>query len=128
MVTRATKRALFVTLGVIAVLLGAIGALLPVMPTVPFLILAAYFFSKGSVRAHQWLLNLPKVGKMIEDWENNRTISRNSKVMASLGISALILSSCFFVPSAELAVMLILIGIAVGVFIWTRPEPPKPSH
>ena len=64
------------------VLLGFIGALLPIMPTVPFILLAAACFAKSSPRMHSWLLNHRKFGPIVRDWEQKRCISRKMKVWA----------------------------------------------
>ena len=77
----AYKTLLFV-LGWLCVLLGLIGALLPIVPTTPFLILAAYLFSKSSPKVHSWLTSLPYFGSAIIDWEQNKVIRPKAKVMS----------------------------------------------
>lgn len=76
------KRLLYLTAGWIALGLGIIGAVLPVLPTTPFLLLAAACFSQSSERWHQWLLNNRYAGPMIRDWEEKRCVSLRTKIVA----------------------------------------------
>jgi len=67
-------------LGMMFVLLAFIGALLPVMPTVPFVLVAAACFAKSSPKMHSWLQQHPKFGHIVCDWEEKRCISRGMKI------------------------------------------------
>jgi uncharacterized membrane protein YbaN (DUF454 family) len=110
-------------LGWLCVLLGFIGALLPIMPTTPFLILAAYFFSKSSPRMHQWVLNLKYLGPMVREWEESGVIKPKAKILCTIMIVALIGSSMIFANLHwGLQVMLAVIAISVLTFVWTRPS------
>ena len=62
--------------------LAIIGAFLPVLPTVPFLLLSSWFAARGSKRLHNWLYSHPHLGKMLIDWEQKGAISRTSKIVA----------------------------------------------
>ena len=68
--------------------LAIIGLFLPVLPTVPFLLLAAWFSAKGSERLHRWLYEHPHFGKMLIDWEERGAISRKGKVATVVTLSA----------------------------------------
>lgn len=76
------KRPLLILAGFVCVALGAIGAVLPVLPTTPFLLLAAACFAKSSERWHQWLLNNRFAGPMIRDWEERRCVTVQTKIVA----------------------------------------------
>ena len=76
------RRPLFVALGGVFFALGAVGAILPVLPTTPFMILAASCFVRGSPRAHRWLLSNRIFGPMIRQWQQERTITVRTKVTA----------------------------------------------
>ena len=76
-------RALYLLGGIICVLLGIIGILLPLVPTTPFLLLAAFCFSRSSERLHQYLLNHPWFGHYIRDWEEHSVIPLKAKVFAT---------------------------------------------
>lgn len=79
-------RTLLVILGFFFVGLGAIGAVLPVLPTTPFLLLAAACFARSSPRFYAWLLANPVFGPLIRDWRQHRTIPKRAKVTAILMI------------------------------------------
>jgi uncharacterized membrane protein YbaN (DUF454 family) len=108
--------------GLLSFALGAVGAFLPLLPTVPFMLLAAFCFARGSESFHHWLLHHPRFGKAIRDWQASGAISRRSKWAAVLAIAAAFgLSLLAGVPVRWLAVQ----GAALAcvlVFILTRPE------
>lgn len=117
-------RFFWLTLGWLSVVLGAAGAVLPLLPSVPFLLLAAFAFARGSQRAHQWLTTHPHFGPPIEQWQRYRAISRGTKWVASLALLAsLALGFAFELPVAAMVFQAaVLLGIAI--FIWRCNEPP----
>ena len=121
------RRHLWMALGWVALGLGVLGILVPLLPTTPFLILAAYLFSRGSKRLHAWLLNHRIFGPPIENWRTHRAISTGAK-LAALAAMALILAISVVadVPAWTLAVQAVIL-IGVAVFLLTRPTPPEPS-
>jgi uncharacterized membrane protein YbaN (DUF454 family) len=106
--------------------LGAVGAVLPLLPTVPFMLLAAFCFARGSERFHDWLVDHPTFGPAIRDWRAHGAISRRGKFWAVLAISAALAMSLL------LGVRPMILGIqaavmsCVLVFILTRPDGPRP--
>lgn len=120
-----TKQKICIAAGFISFGLGIIGLFLPVMPTTPFILLAAYFFSKGSEKWHAWLLSHPQFGPHINDWNKHRMIRRKNKVMATFMIFVSMISVSYFVKIDWLKYATILILIAVIAFIWTRPAEPR---
>ncbi|MCB9061120.1 MAG: YbaN family protein [Halobacteriovoraceae bacterium] len=110
-------------MGFIFLSLGVIGIFLPLLPTTPFIILSAYFFSKGQKRLHNWLLTLPKIGMIINDWEQYGVISKKSKILASIMIIVLFSYTLIFVQvNLYIKIVVALIGISVLVFILSRPS------
>ena len=115
-------RALWIGFGALALALGVIGLFLPLVPTVPFLLLAAFCFARSSRRLHEWLLDHPTFGPPIRDWNRRGAIGRPAKYLAS----ASILASLGL--SFALGIRPILVGIqalallGVAIFIWTRPD------
>ena len=103
-------------------ILGMIGIFLPVMPTAPFVLLAAYFFSRSSKRLHQHLINHPRFGHIIDEWERYRVIRRPAKWAATIGVGFTILSSFLFVKYLILRISVIVIALAVLIYIWSRPD------
>ncbi|UTW04256.1 YbaN family protein [Amphritea atlantica] len=76
-------RIIFLISGLFFVLLGVIGLLLPLVPTTPFLLVAAFCFSRSSERLHQYLLNHRWFGHYIRDWEEHGVIPMKAKLFAS---------------------------------------------
>ncbi|MFI0545862.1 MAG: YbaN family protein [Brachymonas sp.] len=104
--------------------LALLGVLLPILPTVPFLLLAAACAAKGSPRLHRWLYAQPYLGKVLRDWEENRAVSRKSKLMA---ISMMALSygfTCWHVRQWWILLPLAAALLGVSTYLMTRPEPP----
>lgn len=120
-------RWMFKALAVASLALGIIGAFLPVMPTVPFVLLAAWAATKGSPRLAHWLENHPKMGPHIRDWRNGGVVSRQAKWTATVMMSGGALFMGVFVRPWWVPVTAITIMAAVGLWLWQRPEvPPGP--
>lgn len=103
--------------------LAIIGIVLPGLPTVPFLLLAAWFAARGSARLHRWLYAHPHFGALLIDWEQQRAISRRSKRVA---VALLVLSwgvMYWRIDHPWLLAGLALLFSAVAAFLLTRPEP-----
>jgi len=117
------KKKLMIALGWFFVILGIIGAFLPVMPTTVFLIIALAIFSKSSRRLHQMLLNNKYVGADLKRWEQDKSMSRNSKIKAiwvivlTFGVSIGILYG-----RIELQLMLVAIVVVLLLVIWRIKE------
>lgn len=108
--------------GHISIVLGVVGIVLPVLPTTPFLLLAAYFYSQGSPRAHQWLLNHRFFGPYIQSWQKDRSLPLKAKIQAtSLMTLTLGSSIVFFVKPVALKAALASVGIAVAIYLWRLP-------
>jgi len=105
--------------------LAIIGVFIPGLPTVPFLLLTAWFAAKGSKKLHRWLYAHPRLGKLLIDWEQQQAISRASKMIA---VSMLIVS--WIVMFYRLDNIWLLAGCAalfviIAIFLVTRSEPKK---
>jgi uncharacterized membrane protein YbaN (DUF454 family) len=123
----ALKTILFI-LGWISVLLGIIGALLPIVPTTPFLILAAYFFSKSSPKVHSWLTSLPYFGSAIIDWEKHRVIRPKVKAISTFVIFMVFGASIYLTHiNLWLKFMLVAIAFCCLGFIWSRKSKKTPG-
>ena len=114
-------RMLYITAGIAALLLGALGAVLPILPTVPFVLLAAACFARGSQHFHGKLLANRVAGPIIRAWCLYRSMPRRAKRWA-YGVMALSFGiSIFIVPAAWQQIMLIVIGTILAIFIWRVP-------
>lgn len=115
------RRPIYKGLGFLAVGLGAIGAALPIMPTVPFLLLAVYFFARSSPELEQKILDHPHWGPQVKDWRDRRAISRSSKTMA---IGAMTVGAIFtwYTLGSPWYWISIAILVICGSWIATRNE------
>ena len=117
------KRYLYFTLGCIAFALGFIGIFLPILPTTPFMILAAGCFAKSSPRFHQALLNNRFIGKDLQRWESERTMLRVTKIRATWVIVVMFsLSIAILYERPWLQAMLVTIAVILLFFLWRVPE------
>lgn len=122
------KRYLLISFGWISVILGAIGALLPIIPTTPFLILALACFSKSSPHFHSMLLNHKGVGPVLLEWEKNRSIRRYIKLRA-MAFVIISFSASIAISSGRtnLQLMLVIIGFTILWFIYHLKESGPPG-
>lgn len=77
-------RIVFIIVGIVSLALGIVGIFLPLLPTVPFILLAAACSLRGSKRMHTLLVRMPFAGKMIKDYEQGRGVRRRTKITALL--------------------------------------------
>ncbi len=114
------KRSLWTALGTLSLVLGAIGAILPVIPTTPFLLLAAACYYRGSDRMHDWLLTNQWFGRYMADYRAGLGVPLKTKVLAlamlwmSIGVSALL-----FAETWILRVVLAVLALAVTCHLLT---------
>jgi len=116
----------WLALGVFCVGLGIVGALLPLMPTTIFLILAAGCFARSSPRLEAWLLDYPRFGPTLRAWRRDGAMSRRAKAMAVGGMAtgyAIFLAVADPPVSVLCVVALIMSGCAA--YICTRPAMPS---
>lgn len=108
--------------GSLFLILGVVGIFLPLLPTTPFLLLAAWCFYHSSPRAHDWIYRQPYLGVALKDWEKRGAISKKSKTIATLMIAASIVVISLRPIDLWLKLTLGFVLIAVSTFILTRPN------
>ena len=119
---RSTVVLLWRLLAVVCIVLGLIGVVLPVMPTVPFLLVAAWAAGRGWPQLEQRMLAHPEYGPMIVRWRERRVVPRRAKWLATGGMacSSVLIWLSAAPPWLQLAVPSVM--LCVGVWIWRCPD------
>jgi uncharacterized membrane protein YbaN (DUF454 family) len=124
MLTRAA-RLTWLVIGLLALALGALGVALPLLPTTPFVLVAAVAFARSSDRLHEWLINHDIFGSLIDNWRRHGAISRRAKVVSVVSMAAiLVVSVAIAAPAVVIIIQVVVLG-AAAVFILSRPLPPE---
>jgi len=92
-----SMRILYITLGFVFVAIGSIGVVVPILPTTPFLLLASFFFSRGSERFNRWFAGTKLYKNHLEEFLRNRSMTRKTKVQLLTLASSVMLLSAYFV-------------------------------
>ncbi len=111
------KRIAFITLGIMSLILGIVGIVLPVLPTTPFLLLSSYLFLRSSDSLYNWLINHPVLGFYIKSYIKYRAVERKSKIIAILLLWTTMGISNYLVDKSFVKVILLLIGLGVTTHI-----------
>ena len=110
-------RYIMISLGTIFLALGAIGVVVPGLPTTPFLLLAAAFYVRSSERLYSWLLNHKLFGKIVRDFRETRSISIRTKLISTGTMWAMIvLSICLFIDNLAVEITISALG-AIGTVV-----------
>ena len=107
--------------GLMALGLGILGVVLPVLPTTPFILLAAACFARSSLRFHDWLLRQPVAGAIIQEWQAHRSIPRRAKQAAFVLMAISFGSSIWLLDSDWHRVLLALLAMVLAFFLWRVP-------
>ncbi|WP_281252068.1 YbaN family protein [Vibrio diazotrophicus] len=106
------RRYTYNIVGAVSVCLGILGIILPLLPTTPFILLASACFVRGSPRFHTWLHQHALFGPILENWHQNRAVSRKVKSRGTIFIIASFSFSIWFVPHIWLK-LLLFFGLVV---------------
>lgn len=116
------KQAVYLIIGTLALVLGAIGLFLPVLPTTPFVILAAACYLRSSKRMHAWILQSSLFGETIENFQAGRGLKRDTKIRALVLMWATIsISAFFFVDQLIFRGAMFLVAAGVTVYLLRLP-------
>ena len=129
MVRKAAVRITWLVVGLTSLGLGALGVALPLLPTTPFILLAAFAFAQSSERLHDWLLDHNIFGPLIDNWRKHGAISKRAKIASIVSMVAIVALSVFFGAPTYVVVVQVLVLSMSATFILTRPLPPEaPDH
>ncbi|MBX7200599.1 MAG: YbaN family protein [Rhodospirillaceae bacterium] len=113
-------RGLLWATGVLALILGAIGVVLPGLPTTPFVLLAGACFVRASPRAHAWLLRNRTFGPLLREWEKHRSIPRHVRRIGLTTMALTALVSVWYFAGRPWLQAIVLAGLAIGTFTVLR--------
>lgn len=117
-------RLVWLMIGFAALAAAALGVVLPLLPTTPFVLLAAFAFMKSSGRLHRWLLEHRIFGRLIADWRRYGAISRKAKTLSVISIAAVFALSVLLRAPLGVLIAQAIVLTACAVFIVSRPLPP----
>lgn len=115
------QRLLWGTAGAAALLTGIVGAFLPVLPTTPFVLLAAFCFSRSSSRAEAWMLAHPRFGPMVRNWRQHRAVPLRAKQVAWVMMAISSVWAWWAMPSG-LRWLPGLTCLVVGIWMYRLPS------
>lgn len=108
-------------IGILALVLGIVGIFLPLLPTTPFLLLAAACFARSSERMHGWLINHSLFGPFLRDWEAGRGIPARAKVIALLMMWSSMGYAMWRFDKPWLQAVLLITGASVSIYLLRLP-------
>ena len=116
------KRAVLVAAGLLSLLLGLLGAVLPGLPTTPFVLLAAACFAQASPRLHRWLVQHRWLGPMVRDWEAHHTLPLRIKWLASAMMALMVgLSAWQLAARPGVQAVVLVAGLVGCLVVWRIP-------
>lgn len=117
-------RAVWFVLGITALSMGAVGVVLPVLPTTPFVLVAAFAFARSSPRLAAWLETSRTFGPIIADWRRHGAIAPRFKVLAITMMGGVFLASIVAALSAWILIVQAVCMSGAAAFILSRPNGP----
>lgn len=121
------RRSLLIAAGLLSTVLAVLGIFLPLLPTVPLLLLAAACFARSSPRCHNWLREHRHFGPVLAAYQDGAGIPRRARITALLLIwTSIPLSALFLAKAAWLRLLLLLIALAITLYLCRLPT--RPDH
>ncbi|MCE0488893.1 DUF454 family protein [Pantoea sp. Mb-10] len=115
------QRLLLLSLGWLAIALGTLGIVLPLLPTTPFMLLAAWCFARSSPRFHHWLMWRSPFGRYLRHWQQHRAMPPGAKGRAIALIAISFALSLYLVKVLWVRVMLLILLLTLLFFLWRIP-------
>ncbi|HEX6720113.1 MAG TPA: YbaN family protein [Burkholderiaceae bacterium] len=114
------RRVLWAVAGALALITGIVGIFVPLLPTTPFVLLAAFCFSRGSERCERWLLEHRRFGPIVRDWRARRAVPLRAKQFASVMMVLGSLWGAFALP-IQVAWLPAAVCAATATWLWRLP-------
>jgi uncharacterized protein len=116
---------IYICLGFFFLGLGIIGIFLPILPTVPFLLLASYFFAKGSTHFHKWFMSTKIYSKYLKEFEVNKSLSLKNKWRILALVSVMLAVPFFSVNNMYMKIGILILVVAKYYIILCRIQTSK---
>ena len=116
---------LWLMIGIVSMVLGAIGVVLPVLPTTPFLLLASFCFAKGSDRFHKWFIGTKLYKKHLQSFVTSRSMTLKTKLCILLPASAMLILAMLAMSNIYGRVFIVFLIIFKYIYFFTRIETVK---
>lgn len=116
---------LWLMIGIVSMVLGAIGVVLQVLPTTPFLLLASFCFAKGSDRFHKWFIGTKLYKKHLESFVTSRSMTLKTKLCILLPASAMLILAMLAMSNIYGRVFIVFLIIFKYIYFFTRIETVK---
>ena len=116
---------LWLMIGIVSMVLVAIGVVLPVLPTTPFLLLASFCFAKGSDRFHKWFIGTKLYKKHLESFVTSRSMTLKTKLCILLPASAMLILAMLAMSNIYGRVFIVFLIIFKYIYFFTRIETVK---
>ena len=116
---------LWLMIGIVSMVLGAIGVVLPLLPTTPFLLLASFCFAKGSDRFHKWFIGTKLYKKHLESFVTSRSMTLKTKLCILLPASAMLILAMLAMSNIYGRVFIVFLIIFKYIYFFTRIETVK---
>lgn len=113
-------RILFIVLGFIFLGVGAVGIAVPILPTTPFLLLASFFFAKGSKRFHDWFLSTKLYKRYLESFVKSRAMTLKGKLTILIPVSCMLIITFILVNNIYARIVLAILFISKYVYFFTQ--------
>lgn len=121
-------KVIYLSLAFICTAIGAVGVVLPVLPTVPLLLLASFFFAKGSDRFHKWFLETKLYKNHLDSFVKSRGMTLKTKLCILLPVSAMLILTIIFLDNLHARIFLVCLIIFKYVYFFTRIKTLSPEE
>ncbi len=118
-------RLIWMIAGLTALALAFIGVVLPLLPTTPFLLVAAFAFARSSPRLEAWLVNHKHFGALIRNWQRDGSIGMRTKISAAIVMALTFLLSFVLGASSTVLIVQAVVLSCSAIFVLTRPDGPS---